>query len=101
MELFGWNNMPLKTRERVASCLNQIAMPDEATRTIRLRGSLTAEELIAAIPDEGITKDELGRKIKQFTNGNHGEFWRAFKILSQVVVWDVFTEKIFKRDATA
>lgn len=101
VELFGWNDMTETKRERVSCYLDQIAVPEMATQTIQLRGSVTAEEMIAAIPDEGITKDELHGKIKQFTNGNHGDFWRAFKILSQVAVWDVFTEKIFKREASA
>lgn len=59
MELFGWNNLSEEKRELISYCLDQIALPDMATRTIRLRGSLTAEELLAAIPDEGITKSEL------------------------------------------
>lgn len=101
VELFGWNELSEEKRKDVSLCLDQIAMPDTATRTIRLRGSLTAEKMIAAIPDEGITKPELELKIKELRNPTPGEFWKAMKILSEVAVWDVFTEKIFKRDTTA
>ena len=101
VELFGWNDLPEEKRKLIAYCLDQIALPDMAARTIRLRGSLTAEEMIAAIPDEGITKSELELRIKELRNPTPEEFWKAMKILSQVAVWDVFTEKIFRRDADA
>ena len=99
VDLFGWNEMPEEKRKLVAYYLDQIALPDMATGTIRLRGSLTAEEVIAAIPDEGITMRELALKVKAFTNPD--ELWKAMRILSQVAVWDVFIEKIFRRDANA
>ena len=101
VELFGWNNMTEEKRERIAYYLDQFAVPDMATLTIRPRRNLTAEAMVAAIPDEGIPKRELERKIKELTNPTPGEFWEAFKILTQVAVWDVYTEKIYKRDATA
>jgi hypothetical protein len=101
VELFGWNNMTEEKRERIAYYLDQFAVPDMATLTIRPRRNLTAEAMIAAIPDEGIPKRELERKIKELTNPTPGEFWEEFKILTQVAVWDVYTGKIFKRDATA
>lgn len=100
--LFGWNDMTEEKRARIVCCLDQVAVPDVATGTIRPRGNVTAEAMIAAIPDEGIAGCELERKINEFTNpANPGEFWEAFKILTQVAVWDVYTEKIFRRDATA
>ena len=86
MELFGWNGLSEEKRELISYCLDQIAMPDMATRTIRLRGSLTAEEMIAAIPDEGITKSGLELKIKELRNPTPEEFWKAMKILSEVAV---------------
>jgi hypothetical protein len=101
VHLFSWNDMTEEERARVACYLDQIAVPDVATDTIVPRGNVTAEAMIAAIPDEGITKCELERKIKELTNPTPGEFWNAFKILAQVAVWDVYTEKIFRRDAIA
>jgi hypothetical protein len=101
VELFGWTDRPQETRERVACYLDQIAVPDMATQTIRPRGNLTAEEMIAAIPDDGITKCELESTVKQLTDPTPEAFWKAIEILSQVAVWDVFTEKIFKHDDTA
>lgn len=86
MELFGWNDLSEEKRELISYCLNQIALPDMATRTIRLRGSLTAEEMLAAIPDEGITKSELELKIRELRNPTPEEFWKAMKILSEVAV---------------
>jgi hypothetical protein len=100
--LFGWNDMMEEKRARIACCLDRIAVPDMATGTIRPRGNVTAEAMIAAIPDEGIAGFELERKINEFINpATPAEFWEAFKILTQVAVWDVYTEKIFRRNATA
>ena len=99
--LFGWNDMPDEKRARVARYLDQIAVPDMATLTIKPGGNVTAETMIAAIPDEGIAKWELELKIKEFTDPTPSELWNAFKILAQVAVWDVYTEKIFRRDGTA
>jgi len=102
VNLFKWNYIPEVRRRRLAHTLHQIAVPDMATHTIRPRGNVTAAEVIASIPDEGITHHELSRKIKAFSGqGNPGEFWQAMEILSQVAVWDVFSERIFKRDGTA
>jgi len=86
MELFGWNDLSEEKRELISYCLDQIALPDMATRTVRLRGNLTAEEMLAAIPDEGITKSELELKIKELRNPTPEEFWKAMKILSEVAV---------------
>jgi hypothetical protein len=99
--LFSWNDMTEEKRARIACYLEQIAMPDMATLSIKPGHNVTAEAMIAAIPDEGIAKCELERKIKDLTNPTPAEFWNAFKILAQVAVWDVYTEKIFRRDATA
>lgn len=99
--LFGWNDMTEYKRAPVACYLDQIAVSDMVTLTIRPGHNLTAEAMIAAIPDEGIAKCELERKIKELTDPTPGEFWNAFKILTQVAVWDVYTEKIFRRDASS
>ena len=84
--LFGWNDMTEDKRAPIACYLDQIAVPDMATLTIRPGHNLTAEAMIAAIPDEGITKSELELRIKELRNPTPEEFWKAMKILSEVAV---------------
>ena len=104
MSVFHWNEISEARRRMITEYLDMVAYPHVETGRIIFR-RLTVEEIISAIPREGITMDALLRRfepvLKPYGMIRPGETWRLFKNLSYVAEWDVFTEKLYLRGSDA
>jgi hypothetical protein len=89
LDLVGYTQLSSDNQDRVARFLDQIATPDLATWRIRLKGRLTLEEILAAIPDDGITPAGLYQKFEARFASDDQEFYQFYKNLSKVAIWDV------------
>jgi hypothetical protein len=85
---FNWFNLPEDMRQRISKYLELIATPDAETSTIRLLGVITLEEVVAAIPSEGITGIELRDKFLERFKTRAENYPTFMRILGQVAAWD-------------
>jgi hypothetical protein len=96
---FNWFNLPEDMRQRISKYLELIATPDAETSTIRLLGVITLEEVVAAIPSEGITGTELRDKFLERFKTRAENYPTFMRILGQVADWDPRDHmRLFLRD---
>lgn len=98
VELIGWRDTSDETKSQIFRLLAQISVGNLSTMTIHLKGPLTAREIVAAIPVEGITPPELCQKLEARIQDSE-EYLEFMMILSDVAVWDVESQRIVISDA--
>jgi hypothetical protein len=98
ISLFVWLQLPEDNMHNVSRFLEQIATPDVKTSTIRLKGELTAEEVVDAIPPDGITYPQLYLKFEERMAAHPEDHGNLISILSRVAVWDVPNMRLSVRD---
>jgi hypothetical protein len=95
---FNWLQVPEVSMQHVLRFLGQIATPDVETSIIRLKGRLTPEEVIDAIPREGITQHEMYLKFKERIETHAEDHRNLISILSRVAEWDVRNRRLYLRE---
>jgi hypothetical protein len=98
ISLFCWLQLPEDSTHHVSRFLDQIATPDLGTSTLHLKGELTAEEVVDAIPPEGITYPQLYLKFEERMATHPEDCGNIVSILSRVAVWDVPNMRLYVRD---
>jgi hypothetical protein len=95
---FNWRQIPEDSMQHIFRFLGQIATQDVETSVIRLKGRLTPEEVIAAMPREGITQHEMYLKFEERIETHPEDHWNLISILSRVAVWDVRNRRLYVRE---
>lgn len=93
IHLFNWMNLSDEDQSQIAQLMSKISVMNPSTKTFYLKGPLTAEEIVEAIPAEGITPPELCQKLEaRIPDSEH--YLDFMGILSDVAAWDVESQMI-------
>jgi hypothetical protein len=96
---FNWFQVLEDSMQHLTRFLGELATRDVETSIIRLKGRLTAEEVVAAIPREGIAQHEMYLKFGERIETHPEDHWNLISILSRVAVWDVRKRRLYVRNA--
>ena len=96
---FSWPELPHAARRRIVLVLDRIARLDERTMDVRLRGRLTVQDVIDAIPNEGTTLEKVFHKFKtRFGRSFEEESGNLIVIFSLVTEKDASIQRVFVRE---